>query len=1395
MHRHHPTHVSWRRIVNAALFIVPVAASTALAQGPGFPNVQQVPGTLLSGPNLRSMGRTAVIAFHQGVLFTIPEIPSSAPDSDFLVRTWDISNPRSPVVLDTWGTTPHGFQAHGYLKSGQYLIVDAAGDNTYRSIGPGRFEKIDYPGGLSARGGRSAVMQPWTSTSWWTYKEVSGNAILAKGGTQLASWDHLGLTGVIGHPFIIGNLLIYAAEQSDSGIATYDISNPASPVLLDVLKGDAIGGYFPELWRHYVVWPRRDEPKGFVVVDYSDPRDLRLVTVRDLGEGINPMYIQFQDEFAFLERFKVDMRTFETVLTLDEEAADLDTSQFTLPIGNLLISGGLGSRQGMGIWAHQAEPDRRSPTVGYHIPRAGQTGYPLRLPITLLIHETLETPTIVNGQTFIVRPVGGAPLTGTLFFSYNDILTFSPAADLLPNTTYEVVIPAGGIKDAAGNGIEPYSFRFATGSTVDGGGTPSPPPPPPPPANLPPEIAAVAASPYPVAPGRTVTVSVTADDPEGAELAYSFDWGDGSPPSAFAPAASADHAYGAVGHFQPVVQVRDAAGAVAAARTTVTVVDAPAGPSPVASSSIAVDVASRRVWTVNPDADTVTALNADTRAVLVEAPVGADPRSLALAADGTLWVACHDADRIDVLDARSGSTVARLALGYGSAPIGIVIAPGGATAYAALTGSGELARLDVASRAETGRLWLGPTPRALAMTGDGSRLLVTRYVSPESFGEVWEVDAAGFRLARAIRLLKDVAEDTLAGGRGVPNFLAGITIAPGGTQAWVVAKKDNTDRGPVADGREALDQDNTVRTVAICIDIASGAELRSRRFDIDNSDSAAAVAFSPLGDYALVALQGNNEVAVLDLLAAAQPGGSTALVTRLGTELAPQGLTLDPTTGRLFVQALTARRVSVIELADFLEGGNPNAAISSVATVSRETLASDVLRGKQLFYNARDPRMSAEGYLSCATCHADGGHDGRVWDFTGGGEGLRNTTTLQGRAGMGHGAVHWTANFDEIQDFENPIRGLFGGTGFLSSSQFAATQDPLGAPKAGLNADLDALAAYVASLDASTIPRSPHRSADGSMTAAARAGRLVFEAAACGSCHVPGLGFIDGLRHDVGTLRTSSGLRLGAPLDGIDTPTLLGIHATAPYLHDGSAAMLEEVFAVAGGVNLQVESGSLRGGARVRGTADVESYWRGGAYVRLERSGDGLVLRNVDGGAGGEALIAVRHSAAGAQRLTVMVNGAAAALDLGATGNVSGFESSRFSAPLAVVLTAGATNTIEIRADGALPSPGTAIDEVVVSPPEVLAVAEPHRRVLALSDADRGSLLAYLRQLDGSDAAAAERSRSLEIRVVGPGGQPMATTSELAPSLFTRRVTSSGWHVFEELLPQSAYSARLRASE
>ncbi len=1340
---------------------------------PGFPNVAQIPGTVLSGLNAPQQGRTAIIAYHNGVLFTVPEVPASQPGADSQVRSWDISDPRHPVEVQRWGITPMPIMAHGYFHSGDYLILGSnwppGGEWSFRATAPLTVQRTSFPD-LTCAGARGCLFGPWYIDSYWSYGEIAGDTELYRDWQLLARWDHLGLTGVIGHPFIIGDLLIYASDQSRTGVATYDIGDPTHPVLLDVLTAGGPGGYWPELWgdngKLYVVFPYQTGGNGFRVIDVTDPFDLRFVADRPLP-GDESMYIQFQDEFAFMGSHKVDMRTFESVLDLDGANVErpnqpgvfgINTSQFLLPLGNLLVTGGIGPNEGMAIWAHQAAPDTRGPSVGFHIPQAGRTNYPRGAPITLLIHETLETPTIVNGQTFIVRPLGGNPIAGRLTFSFDDVLTFQPNQPLLPNTNYEVVLPAGGIKDAAGNGIVGYSFTFSTGAALSG--------------NAPPFVTSFTASAYPATPGVSVTLTASAGDPNGDALQYRFDFGDGSAKTAWSTSPSAAISYAAAGHYRATAQVRDPSGSIASETLSVTVLTPPTGPRPTNSSQLACDQAARRIWVANPDSDTIAAIDADDLDKVLEVPACADPRSIAVSANGRIWVACHDDDRVRVFDA-SGTALASLSTGYGSAPVGIAASPDGAAMYVALEGSGELLRFNTATQQQTGRLALGPKPRAIAVSGNGARVLVTRFVSPRDRAEVWDVNASTFALTRTLVLPKlggDDHRDSTAEGRGVANYLAGIAIAPDGRSAWVAANKPNTEGGPLT-GPD-LDQDNTVRTIVAQLDLTSNTLVRA--IDIDNSDSASAVGFSPLGDYLVVPLQGNNEAVVFDALVVSESTGLGGFVTRLGTGLAPQAVCTDAATNRTFVNNLMSRSVSVLETDELFRQGAISVSTTSVSSAATETLSAAVLAGKRIFYNSGDRRMSAEGYISCATCHVDGGHDGRVWDFTGRGEGLRNTATLHGRGGTAHGNVHWSANFDEIQDFENDVRGAFGGSGFLTDADFAATSAPLGAPRAGRSADLDALAAYVASLDGNNAPRSPYRNADGTMTSAGVNGEGLFNNLGCADCHVEPR-FTDSTRgaatlHDVGTLRTTSGQRLGGPLTGIDTPTLLGVWDTAPYFHDGSAATLDDVFRVAGGVVIPAEAGAVSGGAQI--VADYvdlnnDGTVRGGAYVGLSNNSNRLTFSAVDGGAGGTGAIEVRYSSGyGVFPLVATVNNTSYTVNLPLLGNDPGWRHTNWGTVRfeGVALSAGATNTIRLSSSSA--SSNISLDEITVSTAANLAAAQPHRQVLGLTSAERADLVAYLRQLDRPAGGA-------PVPTDTPGATATRTPTRTPTATATRTPTAS----------------------
>jgi cytochrome c peroxidase len=100
--------------------------------------------------------------------------------------------------------------------------------------------------------------------------------------------------------------------------------------------------------------------------------------------------------------------------------------------------------------------------------------------------------------------------------------------------------------------------------------------------------------------------------------------------------------------------------------------------------------------------------------------------------------------------------------------------------------------------------------------------------------------------------------------------------------------------------------------------------------------------------------------------------------------------------------------------------------------------------------------------------------------------------------------------------------------------------------------ELNAVRAYLRSLQPE---RSPYRSANGELSARAQQGQKIFEdpTTGCAICHPPPL-FTDRRLHDVATHISPE------PAAGFDTPTLIEIWRTAPYLHHGSAANLPEVF-------------------------------------------------------------------------------------------------------------------------------------------------------------------------------------------------------------------------------------------
>jgi YVTN family beta-propeller protein len=664
------------------------------------------------------------------------------------------------------------------------------------------------------------------------------------------------------------------------------------------------------------------------------------------------------------------------------------------------------------------------------------------------------------------------------------------------------------------------------------------------------------------------TVSFTASA-TGVGVSFRWNFGDGTPATGWTASADAQHSFSQPGTYWVTVSARDSVGDE---RTQVflQVVHLPlTARRPASSSNIAIETpaaGNQRLWVVNQDNDSVSVFDAVTRTRLGEVAVGASPRALAVAGDGSVWVTNKQGASISVINPATRTVSRTIALPRGSQPFGMAMAPGANVAYVALEATGQLLRFDTATFAQTGAVGVGANPRHVSVAADGASVYVSRFITPPlpgegtatvaptaaTGGELVVVNAATLGVARTIVLAHSDKQDFENQGRGIPNYLGAAVISPDGTQAWVPSKQDNVKRGALRDGT-GLNFQSTVRAISSRVALGTQTEDLAKRIDHDNASLASAAVYDPTGVYLFVALETSREVAVIDAHQGFQ-------LFRVDVGRAPQGLALSPDGATLFVNNFMDRTVGAYDLRPLLRDGRASVPLlGMLAAVATERLGAQVLAGKQLFYDARDPRLARDRYMSCATCHNDGGHDGRVWDLTGFGEGLRNTISLRGRAAMGHGHLHWSNNFNELQDFEGQIRALAGGTGLMSDAAFntGTRSQPLGDAKAGVSADLDALAAYVASLGAFDV--APQRPSATTLSTAAMQGRVVFQAMNCAACHADAAFTASAVNNpaNVGTIKSTSGQRLGAALSGIDIPTLRDVWATAPYLHDGSMLTLE----------------------------------------------------------------------------------------------------------------------------------------------------------------------------------------------------------------------------------------------
>ena len=439
----------------------------------GAPNVGYPAGTYIG--KLDSGQR--YITFDKGWLL----IPGSP------VTVWDISNPSVPKRATTKSNA--WINGHFYYKIGdmfwhEYLIpeIDGAG-STFMDLS--KLPNIlAYTGAEPAPGFKINQINGGRP-EFYPYQDKLGSFnYVGAGGTT--SGD-----GLSSGDIVIGNLLISFPYGSGTKVASFDISDPDRIKLLDVISGAAMGSYpSPKhIFRHHLIivgsgqesfggdYIVNGEKYNLIAVDFEDPTHLKISYKFKDWPG---RYFFAQDEFGFngswkgLYKYNMDTNQLQK---FDSKGIFLPDF-YWLPVGNLIIGSGAENSAGESfMFSHKDGIDKTPPKVGFHIPKDGAVNQAITSRIGVVIHERLDIGT-VNNDNFIVKPVGGgAPIKGLISNTDYDVINYAPLEKLKANTTYEVTLKEGGIKDVSGNAMSQYSFRFSTGSTVDtsGAGVPNPP--------------------------------------------------------------------------------------------------------------------------------------------------------------------------------------------------------------------------------------------------------------------------------------------------------------------------------------------------------------------------------------------------------------------------------------------------------------------------------------------------------------------------------------------------------------------------------------------------------------------------------------------------------------------------------------------------------------------------------------------------------------------------------------------------------------------------------------------------------------------------------------------------------------------------------------------------------
>ncbi len=534
----------------------------------------------------------------------------------------------------------------------------------------------------------------------------------------------------------------------------------------------------------------------------------------------------------------------------------------------------------------------------------------------------------------------------------------------------------------------------------------------------------------------------------------------------------------------------------------------PTGASGQTAASLALG-ADGRLWVASRDDDMVVGLDPTTLAVQARVPVAGEPGRV-LAIEGGLAVIGARSTALTLLGA--SPRVVRLPCGGATGLVGL-----GDRLFVACPFDDRVVEVD-AIAGQVSRVLAAPgRPTAVAVAGGrlwvtASRLGVLRHVplsalpSPDPWTlqpVEWHAEALPTRPGHAAVQLDSLH---VAGGRLVGAY-------------QIMQHDGDRDRPPEEGGYgRVVDAQPRIEPRALA-DCGSA----YARFDggVRAQSGPSAVALDAARDRLWVVHRATGQVVVFGCRRGAAPALLPILATfRVGD--GARGIVLDGA-GVAWVDVAFDHAVARLAV------GEPP--LARARPVDASALSAHAQLRRRLFHDARNVHLTPSGVVTCATCHPDGGDDGLAWflhtlDVP---RKLRRTPPVWA-ARPEVRPLHWDGEFVEAEALvSSTLSELLQGDGLL--------------------VDPAAIAAWMRSRPP-PVPRplSPREAA------AAERGRGVFEASGCAACH-SGAAYTDGLAHAVLSPSADPDGRLDAAI----TPGLVATRARAPYFHDGRAQTLGDV--------------------------------------------------------------------------------------------------------------------------------------------------------------------------------------------------------------------------------------------